>query len=84
MILSQTQVSCSTLEVSISGLFSHFQFVSLMRISGLHYVQDMCSGKELYRICSAITDSQVQWQKMDEPFDTVHLSFYMRYLIKAV
>ncbi|KAL4002945.1 NAD(P)-binding Rossmann-like domain family protein [Acanthocheilonema viteae] len=38
---------------------------------GLHYVQDMYSGKELYRICSAITDSQVQWQKMDEPFDTV-------------
>ncbi|VDK71239.1 unnamed protein product [Litomosoides sigmodontis] len=41
------------------------------RAGGLHYVQDMCSGRELYRICSAITDSQIQWQKMDEPFDTV-------------
>ncbi|CAG9534559.1 unnamed protein product [Cercopithifilaria johnstoni] len=38
---------------------------------GLHYVQDMYSGKELYQICSAITDSQVKWQEMDEPFDTV-------------
>uniref|UniRef100_A0A915PZB8 Heat shock protein 60 n=1 Tax=Setaria digitata TaxID=48799 RepID=A0A915PZB8_9BILA len=37
----------------------------------LHYVQDMCLGKELYRICLAITDSQVCWQKMEEPFDNV-------------
>lgn len=42
---------------------------------GLHYVQDMYPGKELYRICSAITDSQVHWQKMEEPFDTVHFIF---------
>uniref|UniRef100_A0AAF5PRQ2 All-trans-retinol 13,14-reductase n=1 Tax=Wuchereria bancrofti TaxID=6293 RepID=A0AAF5PRQ2_WUCBA len=38
---------------------------------GLHYVQDMYPEKELYRICSAITDSQVHWQKMEEPFDTI-------------
>ncbi|EFO19028.2 hypothetical protein LOAG_09468 [Loa loa] len=38
---------------------------------GLHYVHNMYPGKDLYRICSAITDSQVQWQKMEEPFDTI-------------
>ncbi|VDM94695.1 unnamed protein product, partial [Onchocerca ochengi] len=41
------------------------------RAGGLHYVPNMYSGNEIYRICSAITDSQVDWQKMEEPFDTV-------------
>ncbi|KAM3724695.1 All-trans-retinol 13,14-reductase [Dirofilaria immitis] len=47
---------------------------------GLHYVPNMYSGQELYRICSAITDSQVDWQKMDEPFDTIIIGkqFYGR------
>ncbi|VDM47258.1 unnamed protein product [Toxocara canis] len=36
---------------------------------GLHYVLDMYPGSELYKICSAVTDSQVQWQQMQEPFD---------------
>ncbi|EJW81699.1 hypothetical protein WUBG_07392 [Wuchereria bancrofti] len=40
-------------------------------VKSLHYVQDMYPEKELYRICSAITDSQVHWQKMEEPFDTI-------------
>ncbi|VDN08211.1 unnamed protein product [Thelazia callipaeda] len=38
---------------------------------GLHFVQDMYPGKELYHICSALSDSQIQWQKMDDPFDHI-------------
>ncbi|VDN60168.1 unnamed protein product [Dracunculus medinensis] len=38
---------------------------------GLHYVQNMYSGRQLFKICSAITDSYCQWQKMDDPVDMV-------------
>uniref|UniRef100_A0A0M3I171 All-trans-retinol 13,14-reductase n=1 Tax=Ascaris lumbricoides TaxID=6252 RepID=A0A0M3I171_ASCLU len=38
---------------------------------GLHYVAEMYPGSELYKICSAMTDSQVQWQRIEDPFDLI-------------
>lgn len=45
-------------------------------IAGLHYVAKMYPGSELYKICSAMTDSQVQWQRIEDPFDLVCTFFY--------
>ncbi|VDN22283.1 unnamed protein product, partial [Gongylonema pulchrum] len=48
---------------------------------GLHYVQEMCPGKQLYCICSALTDSQVQWQQMEDPFDNKCLGANLRFFV---
>uniref|UniRef100_A0A0N5AEC3 Amino_oxidase domain-containing protein n=1 Tax=Syphacia muris TaxID=451379 RepID=A0A0N5AEC3_9BILA len=38
---------------------------------GLHYVSAMHPGSDLYNICSAVSNSQVQWNELMDPMDTV-------------
>uniref|UniRef100_A0A914RR07 Amine oxidase domain-containing protein n=1 Tax=Parascaris equorum TaxID=6256 RepID=A0A914RR07_PAREQ len=49
----------------VQKLLPHFM------VDGLHYVAEMYPGSVLYKICSAMSDSQVQWQRIEDPFDVV-------------